>query len=167
MCWALRCGARYHTGEVNAFLKGGDLVRKALTTLALCAALLAVPMPHAYAAEGKAQCDACEALLTAGPERLRHTDVALVCIYFTQEQPGSVVLTLFGPDGSVIRRVSKQAAVRGRFCVGKAWVVRAARVELCNRDDTRRAVGERLRALIRRGRTRPGEPVRLIPDPVS
>ncbi|MAZ67547.1 hypothetical protein CL652_02120 [bacterium] len=117
-------------------------------------------------AGGDAVCSgpACVEMRTAGPERLVPTRIELVCIYFEQRQSGPVVLTIFGSGGAVIRRISKQAGTKGRFCIGKsAWVSRATRLELCNREDTRAATGETLRTLVLRGGTPESRPVRLVP----
>lgn len=106
---------------------------------------------------------ACIDMLGARVTQPQSVNIDLVCVHFTQQQRGPVVLTLYGADGEAIRRISKITGTVGKFCIGKqSWALRTSVMELCNADDTRRAEGERLAAIIAAGRTPEDEPVQLV-----
>lgn len=138
--------------------------RAFVAPLALFILLLAGVASVSPASAGERDCgESCTEMLGARVTQPRPVNFGLVCIYFTQQQRGPVVLTLFGADGEVIRRIPKVAEVTGKFCIGKqSWASRTSAMELCNQDDTRRAEGERLAAIIAAGRTPENEPVQLV-----
>ena len=99
---------------------------------------------------GTAQCDRCEAMQNATHTKPKPTNTQLVCVRFTQDHAGPVVLEEY--EGlKVIRRYEKQAGTKGQFCIGRHWVERSSKIVICNEYDTRGTEPRHTAILLREG----------------
>jgi len=77
------------------------------------------------------ECEDCK-VYRKGVHRAVVPTTDVVCIYFTQTQPGKVLLRLDLKDGGTRYYDRKNAGREGRICVGRHWVRASKSMEVCN-----------------------------------
>ena len=81
-------------------------------------------------ADSSTECDSrCKA--AQHPQAAKPAVPDMVCIFFVQPEPNTVVLTLTLPDGKA-RIYSRLKGREDRICVGRHWLVKSVAASLCN-----------------------------------
>ncbi len=68
----------------------------------------------------------------------------MVCIYYIQPNPDKVILTIYAKDGRVIHLAPKFSQSKDYQCIGRHWIAKSTRINLCNGVGDADYIGEDL-----------------------